>query len=1191
MCESYPNFSKLLAANGNFHKIAKLLRNGTAISIDGAIGSSRALAISALAQSGNCPLLVVVPNQDDFERITYDLEQFTNDDSISIIRFPQLRELPVKNPSAESQKNNVTNIHSTQNNDDDIQTENDSLDDEFSFHLQTDEIFGERIRIIKILSEQQSYIIVTTIASLMQPLPPVKLLNSYTLSLAVGSQIDMDQLRSKLIRAGYHSTSAVELSGEFAVRGYIIDIFAPDWEKPIRIEFFGDEIESIRQFDISNQRSLNSVQKINLTWLPPPESIGAALLDHLPENLPIVLCELNELKSQGEIYFERAENQEILKNVTDLLKIIVKHPLATISFLAEGKEENHFHLPVLSVERFCGGLETIQVELNRTDYGQIYIFCHTQAETTRLTELFADLIPTKSGRLHYITGQITAGFEIQLPAFKNTENTENTGNIVTKIPNENTDKEISPLTKKLKILKAKKTADKSAGINQADRVDTDDLMSESVVSGGTINFFILSSNELFLRSDIRRPKQRHLSRVLDSFLDLKPGDFVVHVSHGIARFRGIEILTRVQQEEEHLRLEFADSQALLVPISKISMVQKYIGGMRSAPRLSSLSGSRWFNQKNAASDAVFDFASDMIELQAIRNSAAGISFPYDSDWQNILESSFSFKETPDQLTAIEAVKNDMQLSRPMDRLLCGDVGFGKTEVAIRAAFKAVDAGYQVAVLVPTTILAEQHANTFSERMSEFPVTINALSRFQQRKKQQQIIEDIASGKVDIVIGTHRILSREISFRNLGLVIIDEEQRFGVNHKERLKQFRESVDVLTMTATPIPRTLHFSLLGIREISNLETPPEDRLPVETHVIRFDNEIIRMVILREINRGGQIFFVHNRIADLDELTKRLQKIVPEVRIEIGHAGMSTDELENVMHRFINHEFDMLVSTTIIESGLDIPNANTIFIDEANHYGLADLHQLRGRVGRFKYQAYCYLVLPVIQSLTSQAAKRLTAIKEYAKLGSGFHIAMRDLEIRGAGNILGVQQSGHIAAVGYEMYCQLLESAIRTIKKMPQKISIEVDVELPGLILIPMTYIADYRIKIDIYRRLSRITTLEDCHDIRNEMIDRFGKPPIEVERLLIRARIKIIAHSYSIRSVRLKGGLINDNGYVVIEYTTQDSIKKLKSKLLKQKIELRITEDDQKAYIPFPAKMTSNSNPDDILQFVLNIFQNAN
>jgi transcription-repair coupling factor (superfamily II helicase) len=676
-----------------------------------------------------------------------------------------------------------------------------------------------------------------------------------------------------------------------------------------------------------------------------------------------------------------------------------------------------------------------------------------------------------------------------------------------------------------------------------------------------------------------------LSQVIDSFLDLKPGDLVVHVAHGIARFKGIETLTKGQQEEEHLHLEFADSQALFVPISKIGLVQKYVAGGKHKPKLAKIGGQLWARHKKAVQAAVFDLAEEMIALQARREAQPGIAFPPDSDWQSEFDGAFPFRETNDQLLAIEAVKHDMELARPMDRLLCGDVGFGKTEVAIRAAFKAVDAGYQVAVLVPTTILAEQHARTFSERMREFPVNVAALSRFQTKQEQKIIVEKLTAGKIDIVIGTHRIISADIRFHNLGLVVIDEEQRFGVHHKERLKMFRDSVDVLTMTATPIPRTLHFSLLGIREISNLETPPENRLAVETRIIRFNEEIIRHAVQRELERGGQIYFVHNRVYDIDEIAQRLQRIVPECRIGIGHAQMPDGELENVMRSFINHEFDMLVSTTIIESGLDIPNANTMFIDEADHYGLADLHQLRGRVGRYKHQAYCYLLLSRTQSVTSTAMKRLRAIEEYAHLGSGFHLAMRDLEIRGAGNILGTQQSGHIATVGYEMYCQFLENAVRTLKSLPPKTTIEVELDLPGVALIPMAYVTDQRIKIDLYRRLTRVATLEESADLRSEMEDRFGNPPPETRRLLLHSQMRVLAHGYRIRTVKLEKGLVNDSGYVVFEYVSQKLIGALREKLYRQGLEIRTT-DERKGYVPMPNRLSRDSEPDRILEFVLQI-----
>ena len=682
-------------------------------------------------------------------------------------------------------------------------------------------------------------------------------------------------------------------------------------------------------------------------------------------------------------------------------------------------------------------------------------------------------------------------------------------------------------------------------------------------------------------------KRRQLSQVIDPFLELKPGDLVVHVAHGIARFRGIETLMKGQQEEEHLHLEFADTQALFVPISKIGFVQKYVAGNKFRPKLAKIGGQLWARHKKTVQAAVFDLAEEMIELQARRAAQPGIAFPPDSDWQREFDASFPFRETNDQLLAIEAVKQDMERAQPMDRLLCGDVGFGKTEVAIRAAFKAVDAGYQVAVLVPTTILAEQHAMTFAERMQEFPVTVASLSRFHSKQEQDIIIGQLAVGQIDIVIGTHRIISSDVKFRNLGLVVIDEEQRFGVQHKERLKMFRDSVDVLTMTATPIPRTLHFSLMGIREISNLETPPENRLAVETQVIRFNEEIIRFAILRELNRGGQIYFVHNRVYDIDEIAMRLQQIVPECRIGIGHAQMPDDELAHVMHSFIQHKFDMLVCTTIIESGLDIPNANTMFIDDACNYGLADLHQLRGRVGRYIHQAYCYLLLSRTQSVTSTAMKRLRAIEDYAHLGSGFHLAMRDLEIRGAGNILGTQQSGHIATVGYEMYCQFLEMAVRTLKQLPPRTVIDVELDLPGAALIPMSYVPEQRIKIDLYRRLTRVATLEESADLKNEMLDRFGTPPPEVRRLLLHSQIRVLAHGYRIRTIKLESGLVNDSGYVVFEYVSQKLINDLRDKLKRQGLEIRIT-DDRKGYVPMANRLSRESAPDKILAFVLKVLE---
>ncbi len=630
----------------------------------------------------------------------------------------------------------------------------------------------------------------------------------------------------------------------------------------------------------------------------------------------------------------------------------------------------------------------------------------------------------------------------------------------------------------------------------------------------------------------------------------------MHLSHGIGRYRGLRLLEKDGRAEEHLELEYHGGTKIYVPSAKIELVQKYVGGKGSgAVPLAHIGGQAWVKQKKAAEKAVTDLASDMIEMQAQRDARPGIAFPPDTEWQREFDAAFPYQETPDQLTSIEDIKHDMQLQRPMDRLLCGDVGFGKTELAIRAAFKAIDAGYQVAVLVPTTVLAEQHRRTFSARMAEFPFSIAALSRFCTAKEQRQILEQAEGGKLDILIGTHRMASPDVKFANLGLLIIDEEQRFGVEVKEKLKALRATVDVLTMTATPIPRTLHMSLLGVRAISNLETPPADRLAVETRVTRFSEDLLRHAIMRELNRGGQIFFVHNRIQDIQLVAAKLNKIVPEARIDIGHGQMHEGELEEVMLKFVRGETDILLSTTIVESGLDIPNANTIFIDDADRYGLADLHQLRGRVGRYKHRAYCYLLVDENRHLSPESARRLRAIEEFSQMGAGFALAMRDLELRGAGNILGTQQSGHIAMVGYELYCALLERAVRQLKKMPPRDTVDVNIDLPGEAYLPRGYVADMRAKIDLYRRLARLTTEATVDDFAGELTDRFGPLPEVVEHLLELARLRIWAHAWGIHEIRL------EDRYAVFGYTSREKLARLVAKSAGR---LRIA-DTASAYLP--------------------------
>ncbi len=679
------------------------------------------------------------------------------------------------------------------------------------------------------------------------------------------------------------------------------------------------------------------------------------------------------------------------------------------------------------------------------------------------------------------------------------------------------------------------------------------------LSGGcrltTAGILVLTGAELFQRSPVRRGRSRARGKPISSLMQLDPGDLVVHLSHGIGLYRGLKHIEKHGQHLEHLTIEFDGGTKIYVPASRIGLVQRYVGGTKTTPRLAKIGGQSWSRQKKAAESAVTDMAVELLEMQAERTARRGLVFDPDNAWQRQFDASFPYVETPDQVKAIAVSKEDMESGSPMDRLICGDVGFGKTEVAMRAAFKAVVSGYQVAVLVPTTVLAEQHYNNFKNRMAEFPVEIRKLSRFCTAAEQRETVKDIRKGDVDIVVGTHRIASKDVAFNRLGLVVVDEEQRFGVAVKERLKTLHSNVDVMTLSATPIPRTLHMALVGVRDISNLETPPAERRAVETKVVRWDENLIRRAAIRELNRGGQMFFVHNRIGDMHAVADRLKRIVPELRVGIGHGQMGEGELEKVMVDFIEHRFDLLLATTIVESGLDIPNANTIFIDDADHYGLSDLHQLRGRVGRYKHQAYCYLMVAQHKHLSPEATKRLRAIEEFSQMGSGFAISMRDLEIRGAGNLLGSQQSGHIAAVGYEMYCQLLEDAVRQVQNLAPKLSADVDIDLPVEAYLPEDYAPDLRHKIDLYRRMAKIDDAGQIQEIREELRDRFGPLPAATSRMLELAELRLDAAAWQISAIT------SDARFIILHYSNRRQMERL---VQTSSIAIRIV-DRTRAYIP--------------------------
>jgi transcription-repair coupling factor (superfamily II helicase) len=926
-----------------------------------------------------------------------------------------------------------------------------------------------------------------------------------TRRLAASDTVDIEGLVRWLVEQGFESTSVVELPGEFSRRGGILDVFASDWFDPVRVELFGDQVESIRRFEPASQRSLAQLEAVELTVLLPTHSDRRHLTTYLPPDAWFLLVEPGLIEEEGRAYRNRLDSPDDVHPLGPALEEVYRFPSITASNLSTGSMETTCRLKIESVERFSGDVAKVRHELDTAGEGQeVFVVCQTEAEASRLAELFAETKLAAQGKLHYPVGRLRSGFRLV-----------------------------------------------------SDRI--------VVVSGG----------ELFLRSDLGRPSRRRLGRVIDSFLELREGDFVVHLTHGIGRYRGLKLLNERAGGEEHLEIEFQGGTKVYVPSSKIELVQKYVGGSKSRPTLAKIGGKSWARQKQAAEAAVVDLASDMLELQAARATRAGISFPVDTDWQKEFDASFPYMETPDQLVGITAIKRDMREAKPMDRLICGDVGYGKTELAMRAAFKAVEAGYQVAVLVPTTILAEQHGRTFRARMAEFPFEIAVLSRFCTHGQQQRILKRMADGSNDIVIGTHRLAQADVRFANLGLLVIDEEQRFGVEVKERLKSYRNMVDVLTMTATPIPRTLHMSLLGLRDISNLETPPADRLPIETRVVRFDADLVRHAALRELNRGGQMFFVHNRVGDIEKVAHTLRQIVPEASLAIGHGQMPEHQLERVMLEFVDHKYDLLLATTIVESGLDIPNANTIFIDDGDQYGLADLHQLRGRVGRYKHRAYCYLLVDPNKSLTSNAARRLTALEEFSDMGAGFAIAMRDLEIRGAGNILGTEQSGHIAAVGYELYCELLEKSVRQLKKLPEKVTIAVNVDLPGEAFLPRTYVPDMRLKIDLYRRLARVADLGELAELAAELADRFGPRPAVVERLLLRCELAISAASRRVDSIHL------EEGFVVFGYCDRSEIEKL-AKCLGGRLRLV---DDRSAYLPIGKDLTE---PDQIHGAIKSVLQ---
>jgi transcription-repair coupling factor (superfamily II helicase) len=1072
---------------------------------------------------------------------------------------------------------------------------------------------------------QSAPIVVTSVVALLQPTFNADILQARTRTLRRGERLGPLDLVEWLEAQSYEPEAQVTKKGELALRGGILDIYPLTSPWPVRLEFFGDELESLRYFDPLTQVSREEIALITVPpagelgllkrsapaetaslEVPKPAALGT-LLDFLPKNTLWLLCDPPQLEIRALEYSDQLpQHEEFFIPWDQFQRQASAKGMPTVA-IAEAQPETEAGadgdstpLPFESLDAFRPLTErapepAVAEAQRREFFAQIHrwlrqgyaahVFCNNDGERQRFSEIWQEYGLGKPEEQAASEGRAKSGRR------------DSVGD----------EPKLRP-----------------PNANGPDTLDAAPAMHLGTLSRGFLfepaRLVVVTDAEIFGRYKVQRPRRlksphaQAIRSALDiDFTDLEEGDYVVHLQHGIGRFLGLQVLplgAGRKSEDDSLRtmpddgpatggqeclvLEYAPndpaqpSPKLYVPVTEAHLVSNYVGTGKARPPLNTLGGTRWAKAKLQAERAVRDVASDLLAIQAARESQEGHAFALDTPWQREFESAFLFEETPDQMRAIVETKGDMERPKPMDRLICGDVGFGKTEVGIRAAFKAVLDGKQVAVLVPTTVLAQQHYNTFRERMADYPVRIELLSRFRTRRAQQRVVTELAAGAVDIVIGTHRLLQADIRFKDLGLVVIDEEQRFGVMHKEKFKMLRKLVDVLTLSATPIPRTLYLALTGARDMSTIQTPPHDRLPVETIVTQYDERVIRDAIQRELNRGGQVFFLHNRVMTIETMAQKLRVLVPSARIVVGHGQMHSDELEEVMTNFVNGEADVLLSTTIIESGLDIPNANTIIIDRADRFGLSDLYQLRGRVGRYKHQAYAYLLLPRHAGLLADVRKRLSAIKQYSTLGSGFKIAMRDLEIRGAGNLLGAEQSGHITAVGFELYCQLLKQSVASLKGEKVAPRVEVQVRLDFLPLnpteerraepatarrnsetpsrqrlahpgvpdeleltepaksspasaseqaaayIPFSYVSDSRQRIEIYRKLAQTTEKAALAQLSKECRDRFGPLPAALELLLQVAELKILAAAHGITVIEVKEDklmLTRNQDYVMV------------------------------------------------------------
>ena len=1002
----------------------------------------------------------------------------------------------------------------------------------------------QRLAVVRAIMEGQDGIVVTTIDGCMDPLVPLEELSEKLLLLEAGVTADIEDLRIRLSEMGYEAAAQAEEPGQFSVRGGILDIYPLTEDCPFRLEFWGDEIDSIRSFDAESQRSIENLQHV---WIYPASELVISEAEK-EKGLTAIDKECRTYAKALRAQMRTEEAHRIESNMESLKEGLKEGWLSggLDSYIRYFKEKTVSFVDYFPEEAVLFLDEPARIE----DTANAVLTEFRESMMGRLEKGY--LLPGQTGLLyepkevfHKLDRRYTvliSGLDSRFDAIKTDKRFHMDIHGMGSYQNH-----FEELVKDLKRWKQKnyRVVLLSASRTRAARLAQDlteyDLYArygetgeETVLPGQLlvaqgslksgfeyplIHFAVLTEGDVFGREK-KKKRRRHTEykgQKIQSFTELSIGDYVVHENHGLGIYRGIEKVEVNGITKDYLKIEYSNNANLYTPVTQMDLVQKYAGAGAKAPKLNRLGGSEWNKTKSRVKGAVKEIAADLVRLYAARQQKKGHAYSRDTVWQKEFEEMFPYEETEDQIKAIQDTKMDMESPKIMDRLICGDVGYGKTEVAIRAAFKAVQESKQVVFLVPTTILAQQHYNTFVQRMKDYPVTVSLLSRFNSPAEQKKILEDLKKGFVDIVIGTHRVLSKDVSFKDLGLLIIDEEQRFGVAHKEKIKQMKENVDVLTLTATPIPRTLHMSLSGIRDMSVLEEPPVDRVPIQTYVMEYNEEMVREAIRREMSRGGQIYYVYNRVKDIEDMTARLSSLVPEAHVVYAHGQMRERELERIMFDFINGEIDVLVSTTIIETGLDISNVNTIIIHDADRFGLSQLYQLRGRVGRSNRTAYAFLMYKRDKLLKEVAEKRLQAIREYTELGSGIRIAMRDLEIRGAGNLLGAEQHGHMEAVGYDLYCKLLNTAVRMLKgEEKENEDFETTVDLTMDAYIPSSYIRNEALKLEVYKRISAIETEEEYEDMQDELLDRFGDLPKAVENLLKASVLRSLAHSADVKEI---------------------------------------------------------------------------